>query len=98
MSNARQVIEEGVVKWQQCTVEAQTTAEGIVRPAQWDTLSNKKQAAALETFFLKRTRLGKQFQADGISVDFKEWTVDFGKGPKHLRRLIGKAVSHPFQP
>jgi hypothetical protein len=95
-SQARQQIDDGIVKWQQCIREAEPQPDGSVRPASWENL-NKKQAGLVESLFLKCTRTQKQFATDGVAmVDFKEFSVDFGKGVKRIHRIIGKQVSHPF--
>jgi hypothetical protein len=95
-SVAKQEIEDVTVKWQQCTAEATVGGDGVLRSATWETI-NKKQATAIEVFFLKRTRQNKLFTGEGVTVNFGDYTVDLGKGLKRLRRLLGKFVSHPFQ-
>jgi hypothetical protein len=94
-SVAKQSVEEGLVKWQQCTAEASIGGDGVMRPATWETI-NKRQATTVELFFLKRTREQKQWEGDGVKVSFTDFTVDLGKGVKKTRRMLGKFVSHPF--
>lgn len=99
-SVARTTVEEGVVRWQQCTAEATVGSDGVMRPASWETI-NKRNATTIELCFLRRTRALKLFNpADGVAmVNFSDWTVDIGgKGAKKLRRMIGKLVSHQSPP
>jgi hypothetical protein len=61
----------------------------------WEALP-KKHAITLEAFFLKRTLAATQFTGDGVTVDFATWSADFGKGMRNVRRVVGKAQTHPF--
>lgn len=94
-SVARQRIEEGTVKWQQCTNEAALGTDGLMRQATWEPF-NKKIATAVETLFLKTTRTAKQFTAEGLTLDFAAYTADNGKVVRRIRRLIGRYITHPF--
>lgn len=94
-SAAKQSVDEGYVKWQQCTAEAFVGGDGVMRPAAWETI-NKRQATTIELFFLKRTRDVKQWEGDAVKVNFADFTVDIGKGVKKIRRMLGKFISHPL--
>ncbi len=97
VSQARLNIEEHGVRWQQCTQEPVANPDGTLKPATWENLP-KNRASTLETLLLRTTRAQKQFTADGVTVDFKEYTADFGKGPRRIRRLVGKRTipTHPY--
>lgn len=97
-SIAKATVEDAVVRWQQCTADAVMGNDGVLRPATWESIA-KRQAILIEQFFLRRTRSTKQFQQDGLgTVNFADFTADIGKGPKKIRRLIGKFVSHQGPP
>ena len=96
-SVARTTVEEGAVRWQQCTAEARLAAQ----VSDLHETINKRNATTIELCFLRRTRALKLFNpADGVAmVNFGDWTVDIGgKGAKKLRRMIGKMVSHQSPP
>lgn len=69
---------------------------GALVPASWD-IVGKKQSVVLEMAFLKRQLGMKQVSVEGVEINFENWTADFGKGLRNVRRLIGKNQTHPFQ-
>uniref|UniRef100_A0A7S1ML76 Uncharacterized protein n=1 Tax=Neobodo designis TaxID=312471 RepID=A0A7S1ML76_NEODS len=96
-SIAKQQIEEGHIRWVMSSDPYVAGGEpvNLRTGVTWDPVG-KKQAAIVEALFLKRTRIAKQFTADGVTVDFKEWTVDLGKGVRRLQRLVDKHYTHPY--
>ena len=96
-SIAKQEIEAGHIRWNMSNDAYVPGGEpvNLRTGVTWDPVP-KKQAAVVEALFLKRTRINKQFVADGVTVDFKEWTVDLGKGVRRLQRLVDKHFTHPF--
>lgn len=75
---------------------ATVTSSGGLVPASWD-IVGKKQSVLLEMAFLQRQIGQKQFNVEGLQIDFEKWTADFGKGLRNIRRLIGRNQTHPFQ-
>lgn len=74
---------------------ASAAAHSTLVPASWDAVL-RKHAVVLEQALLKKTLEQKAFSMDGIEINFANWTADFGKGLRNIRRLIGKSQTHPF--
>ena len=94
-SQARQHIEDGTVKWQQCTSEATIGIDGVHRPAAWENVF-KRLASTIESQFLKRTRNQKHFTVDNVNLNFKDYLMDAGKGERRIRRMVGRHMTHPL--
>ncbi|ESL11674.1 hypothetical protein TRSC58_00570 [Trypanosoma rangeli SC58] len=95
-SQAKMTVEEGVVNWQVCTSPAQLIdpVEGVIKHAVWESMP-RKFALVAEQCFLSRTRLKKVFEVQGIVLDFTGYMCDYaGKGPRPMRRLLRKRVTH----
>ncbi|ORC89652.1 uncharacterized protein TM35_000111860 [Trypanosoma theileri] len=95
-SQAKASIEEGIVNWQVCTTPVQMIdpVEGVIKHAAWESMP-RKFALITEQCFLSRTRVKKVFDVSGIILDFATYLCDYsGKGPRPMRRLVRKRVSH----
>ncbi|KAG8345685.1 hypothetical protein ERJ75_001598500 [Trypanosoma vivax] len=95
-SQAKMTVEDGSVNWQVCTNPAQVTdpVEGVVKHAAWESMP-RKFALLAEQSFLSRTRVKKVFELNGIVLNFTNYTCDYGgKGPRSMRRIVKKRVSH----
>ena len=92
-SQAKKVCEEGIVKWYQSTSETDHSS--------WELLQ-KKVYATVEAWFQKCTRVSRQFTLpDGMVLDFTNYTMQTGGPkvpPKNIRRMMGKHVTHPYNP
>ncbi|KAH9599635.1 hypothetical protein LSM04_009362 [Trypanosoma melophagium] len=96
VSQAKAAIEEGIVNWQVCTTPVQMIdpVEGVIKHAAWESMP-RKFALITEQCFLSRTRTKKLFDVSGIVLDFATYVCDYsGKGPRPMRRLVRKRVSH----
>ncbi|EKF31115.1 hypothetical protein MOQ_005055 [Trypanosoma cruzi marinkellei] len=95
-SQAKTTVEEGIVNWQVCTTPAQLIdpVEGVIKHAGWESMP-RKFALLTEQYFLSKTRFKKVFEAQGILLDFSGYLCDYGgKGPRPMRRLLRKRVTH----
>ncbi|PWV13089.1 hypothetical protein C3747_45g249 [Trypanosoma cruzi] len=95
-SQAKTTVEEGLVNWQVCTTPAQLIdpVEGVIKHAVWEFMP-RKFALLAEQYFLSKTRFKKVFEAQGILLDFAGYVCDYGgKGPRPMRRLLRKRVTH----
>ncbi|RNF19499.1 uncharacterized protein Tco025E_04122 [Trypanosoma conorhini] len=95
-SEAKLAVEEGIVNWQVCTSPAQLMdpVEGVIKHAVWESMP-RKFALLAEQYFLSRTRFKKVFEVHGIFLDFAGYVCDYaGKGPRPMRRLLRKRVTH----
>ncbi|KEG13271.1 hypothetical protein DQ04_01111080 [Trypanosoma grayi] len=96
LSQAKTTVEEGIVNWQVCTSPVQTIdpVEGVIKHAVWESMPLKF-ALVAEQSFLARTREKKVFEVSGITLDFATYVCDYsGKGPRPMRRLLRKRVTH----
>ncbi|AAZ10209.1 hypothetical protein, conserved [Trypanosoma brucei brucei TREU927] len=95
-SQVKSTIEDGSVNWQVCTnpVQMIDPVEGVIKHAMWESMP-RRFALLTEHSFLSRTRHKKTFELNGITLDFVSFTCDYGgKGPRSIRRLVRKRVSH----
>nr|CCC89661.1 conserved hypothetical protein [Trypanosoma congolense IL3000] len=95
-SQVKTTVEDGSVNWQVCTSPVQMIdpAEGVIKHAVWEPMP-RKFALLTEQAFLSRTRLKKTFELNGITLDFVNYKCDYGgKGPRPMRRVVRKRVSH----
>lgn len=97
LSESKQALESGTVVWQVCVNPAHQLEEGVIKPAVWETI-NRKIGLLIEHAFRGRSRVNHTWGEipGGItSLSFQTYTVDYaGKGPRPIRRMVKKAITH----
>lgn len=98
VAEAKQAIESGVVFWQICVTPAQQLEEGVIKPPIWEVIP-RKYALMIENLFRSRSRtklnwLDVPGGLTALSLG-GEYVADYlGKGPRQIRRLVKKSITH----
>lgn len=97
-AEAKQTIESGMVVWQICAIPAQQLEEGVIKPPVWEVIP-RKYALIIENLFRSRSRTKLNWvEAPGGLTSLSlgdQYTADYlGKGPRPIRRLVKKNITH----